>query len=139
MKAILYLIATLMLATYSCVVMAFSLPTTIEPSPMAYSISEPTNDLSTECQYSTLDVATQSAMRGEDWNQMSWQLRVRMEQQKQIWQHKTLGNIRSSINNFAQQCNIVSKLHILLSNHIFIPSLKPPCRYYIFAMRHILA
>ncbi|MBP3552987.1 MAG: hypothetical protein J6K05_07440 [Bacteroidaceae bacterium] len=138
MKAIHYMIATLMLTAYSCVVMAFSFPI-IEESHLSGYLQMPLEDLSTECQYSTLDLNDQPAMRGEDWQQTSQQMRTRMEWQRLTWQQRTLTNLRTVMDKCTQRLETTVKTYLQLYNHSFFKTLERPCERYVFATGHILA
>lgn len=137
MKAIRYFISTLILSIYGCLVMAFSFPSA-EVSPLP-DRPKPQDNLSTEYQYSPLDTNELPAMRTEDWHQANRHLRTRMEQQRQIWQQRIINYIRTAITHSTQQYDTAVRVCLQSSDHIFKPSLEPPCKYYIFAMRHILA
>lgn len=137
MKAFHYLITTLMMAMYGCLAMAFSSPAT-EADSLPYD-PMPQDNQSIECQYSTPNTNDLPAMRTEDWHQVNRHLRTRMEHQRQTWQQRIIIGIRTAISQSAQKYNMAVKVCLQSSDHFFRPSLEPPCKYYVFAMRHILA
>lgn len=131
MKSFHFLFTTLILAIYTCLVWVIS--------PVAPTTSISPKKECTECTYKLSSQDRMPVHNIKEVQGINLQLRTRLEQQRFFIDTNVLLLIKNTVNKVSSFYTQAIKQSILSSRHQTDYPTAPPCQYYVFALRQILA